>query len=303
MCSYFEHINSRENPKDQPKTTLSVFADDMITIPEKLRKEFSRIVRNLNDNSLLSELRYLHDVAKAAISALPSTRHALVLQSQMYRAPNPKALQLEGWQLRGVLSREHSSSNVQNISSFTLGITMVVSRDLCSIGPSDISSSPSSVPVELRIELRLQPRTWPLPASMDQSAKELRQNVGQITTDLVEDLRQSLLGCEFTSQVSMNEAIIARLEELFRRSRLEQYLKLEDISLACHRKVDKPLRHLRWIHETDGFKASPYAPGLRNVLLPGLSKYRQRRPPKTAESRATSVSVLTRDFTRMQAEP
>lgn len=302
MCRYFEHINSRDNPNDQQTTDLSVFADDMITFPEKLRKEFSRIVRNPNDNSLLSELRYLHDVAKAAISALPSTRHALVMQSQMYRAPNPKALQLEGWQLRGVLSREHPSSNVQNISSFTLGISTVVSRDLCNIGPSDIYSSPSSV-VDLRIELRLQPRTWPFPASMDQSANELRQNVGQITTDLVDDLQQSLLGCEFTSQVSMNEAIIVRLEELFRRSRLEQYLKLEDISLACDRQFNKPLRQLRWIHETDRFKASPYASRLRNVLLPGLSKYRQRRPPKTAESRATSVSVLTRDFTRMQAEP
>jgi hypothetical protein len=277
------------------KRQLSVFSDDLSpTSPDKLKKDFAWFYhQGPEDDSFLSALNYAHDTARAALSVSPSTQHALVRHNQAgFHAYGPPLLQLKSWALLGVLSRQYPSSNAKKTCAFHLRIGAVTSADLFKIGPCD-KYSIVGASLHLNIELRLQPKILPLHASLDKSANALTQSVTDVVTDILGMLRQSLLGREYTSGVSMNEAMAMHLKEHFRHSKLEQYLELESISLTCDPNLQGPESpSFRWVHEGPRLRTSPYYGVLGGRVLPRLSKYRRARIRKSAEKRATLMSVL-----------
>jgi len=284
VYSDFEHVEKRG------KTEISVFTDDSATTsPEKLIEGSAQNIQKPdNDSSLLSALRYLHTVADAALCTLPSTRYALAKQTQHHqKIASPQHTYLQRWTLCGLLSRQSDSSNAKDVSSFVLRMVVVMSTDFFKIGPCNEHSTWPAY-INLNIDLRLQPKASLFPAFLDECAKEPKESVTHVATELLNDLRQSLGGREFTSGVSVQEAFVTQLKEHFRHTQLERYLELQGISIVSDGKLPKQ-GHLRWVHETPHMEAITYNGLHGKDLFPGLSK---GRPVRSLEVTGKSVTSM-----------
>jgi hypothetical protein len=281
-----EPLCNSNNTKSR-KTQLSTFTDDKNNAhPVDIEKGFALLNQGCDDNSFLSELHYSYDAAYAALTTSPSTRHASARQIRhWFRAHGSGHLKLRSWALNGVLSRQRPSSDAEITSSLALRIAALMDGGLSRIGPCNKYSGVGTT-FDFVFELRFQPKTLAFHASLDKSAKEPTQNVTDLVTDILGKLQESLRGREFTSVISMNEAMIMYLKEHFCHSKLEQYLELEGINLVCNQ-VLKGGRSVRWVHEAPRFQVSPYYGDLGTRVLPSLCKYRQGRNRDATKKEAT----------------
>lgn len=250
---------------------------------EYLAADIAQFAQQPKDGSFLSTLHSSHEFANAALTKLPSTRHAFIRQNVAGLVGT-----LRQWELITLMSRQDHHSSTENISSFVLCAVANLEEDLKSIGPS-----PSPGPLSLSVELHLRPKTSPPLTVLGKSVDEPRQSVEDFAREILDDLRHSVLVCKFTSVVTFNEAVTMHLKDSFGRSKYSQYLELESVRVISERRLPAGNQIIQWIHGPPSLSASLYDFSLGNNIQSNTINLRHRKSSEIAEVKADPMSVST----------
>jgi hypothetical protein len=254
---------------------------------EDPRRDLAGRVQAPADEDILSTLRYLHDVTNATLSAFPNAQEVFIRHA--WGAPSgSKGNVLRSCSLSGFQSAKKALSN-DGHDLFTLRIDPHLHAKSYMIGPcKTYPHVAGSGPAMFRIELQLQPKASPPFTSVGRSNNDPIQSLDDVARELVNHLRNSLRGCEFTSVVSWNEAAVLHLEEAFRHSKLRHFLELASIKLSFQRRTHCSV----WarLHEHSRSRLMGYT-GTLNSLLNDVLKYRHESSPTTSENGEEMSSV------------
>jgi hypothetical protein len=267
-------------------TNVWTYTDD----PEKkLGEDILTCVQQPEDNNFLSTLTHSHDLAKAVLNALPSNRHALVEIKRHYPSG---ASPYRRWQIIRLLSRQDLQSSTKDISAFTLRV--VIEGHPTEVGPCATFAGKASLLSNSTMELHLRPKALLPVATFGEFADKPTHSVDDFIRELLDDLWYSLRGCQFTSFVSWNEAVVTHLKDSFGRSKFDQYLDLESMKIITERQRTKSTHALQWIHEPPRLEASLDGYSIGKLVLPHVLKLRHKGGPKGIENEAEApMSVST----------
>ena len=264
-----------------------MYTDEVLTITsEELSEKISRCVPRPDNYDLLSTLRHSCDLANAVLSELPSAQHAITEQKTALCTSS-----VRHWELRVVLSRQDLQTSTKNIPSFTLRAVTKVHKSVTKIGPCATfrGKAPSLSP--LAFEMHLRPKALQFAALLGGSADEPTHGVEDFVNELLDGLWHSLRGCQFTSFVSWNEAVVMHLRDSFSRSKFDRYLELEGIRVVAERSGGRSdSQSFQWVHEPPCLKASLHVVPLDQTPV---LKLRHLRCPDAAKTADVPESVST----------
>jgi hypothetical protein len=275
-----------EEQDDGTKTTrVWTYTDNF---ENRLGHDIPRGVQQPEDNSFLSTVTYSNDLAEAALNTLPSNRHALVEIKKRYHS---EASFFRRWEFFRLLSRQDLQSSTKAISSFAL--RFVIEGHPTEVGPCATFAGEALPPSRSTMELHLRPKALSPVTTFGESTDKPTHSVDDFIRELLDELWQSLRGCQFTSFVSWNEAVVTHLTDSFGRSKFDQYLDLESMRVITDRQLIRGTHFLRYVHESPRLEASLHEYHI-GKLLPHVLKLRHKGGPQGIENEAEApMSVST----------
>lgn len=293
----FGHV---EKQSDGQRTNISVYTDEVLTTSyEELSEKISRHVQQPDNDGFLSKLRYSCDLSNAVLSELPSAQHAIT--EQVVKRRFLKTGPLRHWEIRGVLSRQDLQTSTKNIPSFTLRVVTNVHKSLIKIGPCAAFQGKAPSLSSLVFEMHLRPKALQFANLVGGCADEPTHGVEDFVNELLDGLWHSLRGCQFTSFVSWNEAVVMHLKDSFSRSKFDRYLELEGIRVFSERHEVSELS-LQWMHEPPCSKASLHGAFLGATRVLKLRQLRSAEAVKTADVPESVSTHHLLTYTRVSAK-
>lgn len=260
--------------------SATVFREGRSSEPPSFSRQWQDLVARTQeaDHSVLSALRYTHALAKGLID-LDSSVYSASLKLSSRKSEMSAAEWDQAWDLHCTLIRSDSPDHTNNGPVFILTLPWRV------LGKRSNMLQPSKRrPNETVHELHMRPNEHCLSILDSGVLNNDRTTLSSVVTDLRTGLLRAIRGRQYMSDLSLTEATLLSIEEVFGRTDLGKHFDLIDVKARTVITGDtSDQQHTQWnYYERLRSGSIPFTTALGELAQYPSSKRRRTPSPETA---------------------